>query len=510
MMSDQQRAAVIRACRTDSSVFTDVIFRYTSAPFHRRWHSVWNRPGVRVVQWSPVEHGKTQQATGWCLHRIGRDPKRARVLWVGSALSAARKSVLLIKTIIETRPRELGAVFPDLRPGRKWTETQLSVAGATETEKDFTLEAVGAQGAILGGRFTDVVLDDICTAQTTYTSQQREKVTKWVLSTIMGRVLPGGRIICLGNAWYPDDVMHALAERGYVVIREHAYEEDESGRIVPDSILWPAQFPLERLGELPDSRLPDGGPSKRRELGTIESMRQLRCIPYAPGQGRFRLEWFENAMRVGAGLTLLSPETPYRGEHGQAFLGIDCGISEKEGRDLWGFWCMGVNPSTGKRVPLDALEARMEGPAALAVLRDWHRRFSPVTWVENNAAQEFFRQFAGGEGIATRAHTTGRNKLDPSTGIASLGVELEQGQWILPAGDERSAAMMTKWRSQCLAYTPGQHVGDLLMGSWICREGARKGAGGEGVVGKSEAPPSPAGYGQTRARYTHTAGVFRR
>lgn len=508
-MSTEQRAGMIRAARVDSSLFTDVVFRYTSAPFHRRWHATWNRPGVRVVQWSPVEHGKTQQVTGWALHRMGRDPKEARILWVGSALTAARKSVSVIKTLIETGHRELAAVFPGLRPGVKWTETQLSVAGAQATEKDYTLEAVGVEGAILGGRFTDVILDDICTAQTTYTSQQRDKVTKWVTSTIMGRVLPGGRIICLGNAWYPDDVMHQLAARGYTVIRDHAYDEDESGRIVPGSILWPDRFPLARLGERPDSRQADGTPSKRRELGTIEAMRQLRCIPYAPGQGRFRLEWFERAME--SGLTLLSPEATYRGEYGPAFLGIDCGISEKEGRDAWGFWAMAVNPTTGKRVPLDALEERMEGPAALAVLRDWNRRLAPVTWVENNAAQEFFRQFAGGEGIATRAHTTGRNKMHPEDGVASLGVELEQGLWVLPAGDERSAAMMTRWRSQCLAFAPGQHTGDLLMASWIAREGARFGAVSEGVVGDTKAATQGVQYGQMRARYTQTQqGLFRR
>jgi hypothetical protein len=502
------RAALIRAARSDSSVFTDLIFRYESAPFHRAWHDVWNIPGVRCVQWSPVEHGKTQQVTGWALHRMGSDPKEARILWVGSALSAARKSVGVIKALIETGHRELAAVFPDLKPGVKWTETQLSVAGAQVTEKDYTLEAVGVEGAILGGRFTDVILDDICTAQTTYTFDQRDKVTKWVLSTIMGRVLPGGRIICLGNAWYPDDVMHVLAERGYRVIHDTAYAEDEAGRIKAASILWPAQFPLERLGEFPDSRQPDGGPSKRRELGTIESMRQLRCIPYAPGQGRFRMEWFEKAMRPE--LVLLPADAFYRGEWGTAFLGIDCGISEKEGRDLWGFWAMGVNPTNGRRTVLDALEARMEGPAALATLRDWHRRLSPVTWVENNAAQEFIRQFAGAEGIATRAHTTGKNKLDPSIGVASLGVELEQGLWNLPAGDERSAAMMTRWRSQCLAFAPGQHTGDLLMASWIAREGARFGADAEGVVGETKKGSKGAHYGQIRARYGQAEGLFRR
>src|SRR3990167_10835275 len=119
-----QRAALIRAARGDSSVFTDLVFRYESAPFHRAWQETWNIPGVRCVQWSPVEHGKTQQVTGWALHRMGSDPKEARILWVGSALTAARKSVGVIKALIETGHRELAAVFPDLRPGVKWTESQ--------------------------------------------------------------------------------------------------------------------------------------------------------------------------------------------------------------------------------------------------------------------------------------------------------------------------------------------------------------------------------------------------
>lgn len=515
-VSDDDRvlvaAGLVRAARLDSSIFVDLIFGYESASFQQEWHRIWNRPGAHVVQWSPVEHGKTQQATGWALHLLGRDPENTRILWVGPSQSVARKSTNIIKTLIEEPPKTLSAVFPRLRPqygtGEKWTETMFRVAGCRATEKDASVEVAGIETSILGGRFTDIILDDICTMNTTYTAEARAKVTKWVESTVLGRLLAGGRIICLGNAWYSDDVMHALKAKGFTVIHNKAYREDDSGRIIPESVLWPAQFPAWRLGELPDSLLPDGSPTKRRDFGTIESLRQLRCQPYNAGQSQFDLRWFDRAMQAGEGLTLVDE---YKGEWGPAYLGVDVGITEKEGRDFWGFFAIAVDPATGRRRLLNGVQARMTGPTGIGQLKAWWIAFAPVIMVENNAAQEFIRQFAGEEGIPTRPFTTGKNKANVPFGVPSLGVELEQGMWILPSGDERSRALAIQWRTQCLAYTPGQHTGDLLMASWFAREAARGGGGPEGVVGKPKGAPSLAGYGQTRARYGGAQlGLFRR
>jgi hypothetical protein len=336
--------AIVAASKLDSSVFTDGFFGYTSAPFQREWHKAWNEPSARVVQWSPVEHGKTQQITGWALHRLGTDPLNTRILWVGSAQKTALKSTGVLKQAIEEPSPFLRAVFPGLHPGsRKWTQSAFSLAGVKLTEKDYSVETAGVESQILGGRFTDIVLDDICTFDTTYTAAQREKVTKWLLSTVIGRLLEGGRIVCLGNAWYPDDVMHALAERGFTVIHEEAYTETKTGEIVPESVTWPEQWSVARLQE------------RRKILGTIEAQRQLRCKPYSAGQGRFRLEWFDAAMEAGRGLTLLSEGDIYDGGLGAAFLGVDIGVSQREGSDLTAFWGMAVGHK-GKRTLLDAFE----------------------------------------------------------------------------------------------------------------------------------------------------------
>lgn len=487
-------AAIIRAARIDSSVFTDALFSYSSAPFQRRWHQFWNAPAAHVVEWAPVEHGKTQQITGWAFHRLGTDPINARILWIGAAQKTALKSTGIIKQGIEQPTPFLRAVFPELRRGRaKWTQAQFTVAGAKVTEKDCSVETAGVESQILGGRFTDIVLDDICTFETTFTQAQREKVTKWLESTVLGRLLDGGRIICLGNAWYPDDVMHALKARGFTVIHEEAYRETEEGEIVSGSVLWPEQWSIDRLGRLPDSLRADGSLSKRRDLGSVEAMRQLRCQPYSAGQGRFRMEWFDKAMELGREVTFVD-RWPIPGRPAwPVFLGIDIGVQAKEGHDAWGFWAMAVDPESKTRLPLNMIEERMEGPAGIRVLKDWTARYGPSTMVENNAAQDFIRQFAKDQGIVTRAFTTGKNKADPAFGVPSLGVELEQGLWILPCGDERAQRMALKWRTQCLAYAPGQHTGDLLMASWFAREACRN---------DSATSSSPSAAGSMRADYT--------
>lgn len=491
--------AIVKASRLDSCVFTDAFFNYTAAPFQKRWHEAWSKPSARVVQWSPIEHGKTQRVTGWLLHRLGNDPWNTRVLWVGASQQAGKKSTGIIKQAIEEQSPFLRACFPHLKPGPvKWTQSQFSVQGAKLTEKDCSVETAGLETAILGGRFNVIVLDDICSMKTTLTADTRDKVTKLVKSTILGRLLPGGVLICLGNAWYPDDVMHVLEESGFTVIRDEAYREAPDGRIVPGSILWPEQWPLERLGEYPDSLNPDGTPAKRRELGTVEALRQLRCVPYSAGQGRFKLEWFDRAMSAGSNLVLLDDEDHYRGEYGPAFLGVDLGVSQKEGADKTAFWAMGVN-AKNRRTLLNAFEDRLTGPDILARLELWNRKLSPSTMVENNAAQDFIRQFASAAGIPTRAFTTGKQKADPAFGVPSLGNELEQDLWVLPTGDERSAAIAIRWRTQCLAYSPGQHTGDLLMASWFARESARLGQPGGGGTTKPEG--LRAAYGPPRANY---------
>jgi hypothetical protein len=339
------------------------------------------------------------------------------------------------------------------------------------------------------------VLDDILNLDNTYTSDQRARVTQWVKAVLLGRMVEGSTVVICGNAWFPDDAMHEMANRGFHVIRDAAYEEREDGSIVAGSILWPAQWSLARLEE-----------KRREDLGTIEAWRQLRCIPYASGQGRFDAKWFDKALERGASLTFVD-RWPLEGQPAwPTYMGIDLGVQQKEKHDKTAFWCMAVDPTGGTRRPLNAFEDRLTGPQIVARLKEWHAVYGASIMVENNAAQDFIRQFAQDAGVPTRPFTTGKNKADPSFGVPSLGVELEQGLWVLPNGCAASKAAMHVWRAQCLAYSPGQHVGDLLMASWFSREAARSGIHVSAVA--TSAPSTPVRYGETKARYGPHPGLI--
>jgi hypothetical protein len=73
----------------------------------------------------------------------------------------------------------------------KWTDSQLRIEGAVATEKDFSLQALGIGGDLLGTRLDFAVLDDLLNLDNTYTADQRAKVTQWVTAVLLGRMVEG-------------------------------------------------------------------------------------------------------------------------------------------------------------------------------------------------------------------------------------------------------------------------------------------------------------------------------
>lgn len=451
-----------RRARTDPCMFIDGLLGVRTQPFQRRWHELATR-AKSVVIWAPIEHGKTQQlAVGRSLWKLGADPTTRGVI-VSKSATQAQTILSQIRRNIEQNPW-VQDVFPRLRPmmgrGAKWSDTAIRVAGASLAEKDYSLQAFGVEGPLMGARLSFAVLDDVLDFENTYTKRQREKTIRWFESTVIGRLVDGAELIVAGNAWYSDDLLHALERRGFTAIRDAAYRERKDGTVDPASILWPQQWPRARLTR------------RIAELGSIEALRQLGSRPYESRGGKFRLEWFDRAFEHGADLGLVEQ---YRGRY-PVYCGLDLGVQEKATADRTAVWVMEVHPDTNHRRPLWVQAERLEGPAILTLLKDLYRRYGfAVVMVENNAAQAYLEQFAREAGIPVRGFATGKSKADPRWGIPSLGIELEQGLWTLP-----NDPMLLEWRNECLSYSPTDHTGDILMASWLAREAARQGVSVEG------------------------------
>ena len=465
----------IELARRDPDVFMSMVLRdeetsktVTQGPYHSEWQKLLT-DHKRLIIWSHVESGKTQQLSiGRVIWELGRDPS-LRVVVVSNTGMQAQKLVKAVGTYIDEN-EALHKIFPGLTRGGTWTGDSITVKRDTPA-KDPSLQALGMHGNILGARIDLLILDDILDYENTRTDYQRREAQRWVESTLFGRLTRRARCIFVGNAWHREDMMHNLAVRpGW---KGFKFPVETDG--IP---VWPDRWPVDRLID------------KREELGPLEFARQMMCEARAEGQSRFRLADIDLCKMKGRGkkpLPFLSEVPPGC----STFTGVDLAISRKKGASKTVFFTLLMH-SDGTREVINVEAGRWTASEILARLENIHKRFKSRLVVENNAAQDFLVQLATDKQLPITPHTTGRNKTHPTYGVESLSAEMSRGQWIIPCEITGECEKeIQEWIDQMLYYDPASHTGDHLMASWIAREGSRKGTFAHRVAFGGVGTPGP-------------------
>lgn len=462
------------AARRDPVVFNQFVLRddetngsIETASMHRRWHDLITAHS-RVVIWSATETGKTNSISiGRVLYELGRNPRK-RIVILSDTSTQAAKIVGAIKRYIETS-EELHLVFPKLKPGVVWRHDAITVERDT-IGKDFSVQAVGYGGAVNGARADLIIIDDLLGPDNTGTPAAREKVWKWLKAIIHGRLTAKAKLVIVGTAWHPDDVMHRYSRQVNFVFERFPII-DERGNLA-----WESRWSRERVEE------------SRIDLGPIEYARQKLCIARNDNIAVFKSETVEVALRMGDGRstchTLHTIPNGYR-----TFTGVDLAVSEASDADETALFSMAID-TRGVRHPLCIEAGRWRGAAIVDRIYDHYARYGGIVVVENNAAQDFIRQWALERGaLPIIGYTTGRQKADPTFGVESLAVEMAAGKWAIPnrggrlygaSNDDVDAKCfidpeLKKWIDEMLFYSKGRHTGDRLMASWLAREGERLG-----------------------------------
>lgn len=423
------------------------------APIHEAFQKLCDTH-KRLIIWSHVESGKTVQvAILRLVWLLGRNPK-LRLAVVSRTQTQASKVVSAVKAYIE-KSEAVRAVFPDLLPGAKWTDGALKVKGAGHA-KDYSLQALGVGTAVLGARLDGVVMDDVLDWENTRTPTQRQGLLDWYKKTIGGRLTRAAFVVFIGNAWHPEDILHTLARNPVWAAFRFPVVDPETG-----APRWPERWPQERIDAF------------REEHGPAEAARQLFCQARDDAEARFKREWIDKCLARGEGreLPLLLHTLPpgYR-----TYTGVDLGTRETKTSDLTVLFTICVHPNEDREV-LCVESGRWTGPDIVARVLDAHKRFMSIVLVENNAAQDFIRQFiVAGSAVPVLPFTTGKNKAHPEFGVESLAVELHNAKWIIPNHGGRSSVDVEAWIAEMLYYSPDAHTGDRLMASWFAREGSRK------------------------------------
>lgn len=411
-----------------------------------------------------VTHNTQQLSILRSLWLLGNNP-HLRIAVISRTAGQAQKIVKAIQGYIE-RSEELHEVFPRLKPGKKWTSTAFDVADARPTKKDWSFQALGIGSAVLGARLDLVILDDVLDWTNCRTHTQRVNVEEWYRTTVATRIAPEGKVLIVGNAWHPEDLLHTFARNPAWV-----------------AVTFPVVDP--RTGE---PRWPEKWPRKRIEAWQaehpLEAPRMLFCVARSDSAARFKKEWIDACIARGEGRRL-----EYNLEHlpsgYKTYTGVDLGTSDKDNSDLTVLFTVCLHPNGDLEI-LCIESGRWVGPTIVEKIVETHTRYFSIVLVENNAAQAFIRQFVTkSTGVPVLPFTTGKNKVDPEFGVEALAVELHNKKWIIPSrGGIPASAEISAWINELLYYSADAHTGDRLMASWFAREGARtkKVKGGTGAL----------------------------
>lgn len=436
----------------------------TNAAFHREWQEFLRKHRMAVLV-APVEHAKTQQvAVAGLLHALGSNPA-VRAAVIANTADMAAKTLRSVRTHIESNAR-VRQVFPGLQPSSRledpWHSTALTVERPT-ISKDPSVQALGSYGPLVGSRLDLIILDDVLDFENTRTEEQRLKLLEWVETTVITRLVDGGRLILIGTPWHADDLLHVLSSRpGFASLRYSAVEnpDDEPVKWRP---IWPARWTVERLRE--------------RAENTTEMVfqRKYLCRVRMDANARFRQAWLDRAVQLGRGMSFFA-EAP-KAQGGVRPLvcatGVDLGIGEGDEHARTVLSTVALRDD-GRRLLANVESGHWQAPEILDRISSHYRRYNSLIMVESNGAQRFIAQLAGGQ-VPVQAWTTGSNKWDEQYGVESLAVELRNMLWVIPSGGSGDAvpAEAQALIREMLYYSPAAHTGDRLMATWLAREALR-------------------------------------
>jgi hypothetical protein len=462
----------------------------------------------------PPNHAKSMTITiNYVTYRIAKDPN-INVLIVSKTQEQAKKFLYAIKQRL-THPRyaDLQVAFGPAdgykATADQWAANKIYLGGDARDsgEKDPTVEALGAGGAIYGSRANLIVLDDVVTLSN---AGEWAKHQDWIRQEVASRLPPdGGQLLVVGTRVAPVDLYRELRNA----------EHYTDGRVPWTYLAMPAVLgygdsPSDWETLWPKCDLPLAESDRPDEDGHFErwSGPRLSVVRNEVGPSKWSLVYqnldvaedaiFDpvcvrgaiNGMRKPGPLVSGAAGHPTDSANFYRIIGIDPAMSGDTAAVAYA-----VDRRTQMRYVLDVHVMTAPTPAAIReLIYSWSDKYKPNTViVESNAFQLFLtkdeeiRAFLATRGISYRPHHTSTNKSDPDFGVASLaplfgsktkreGQETfkHAGDNIVELPDASSFEHVKKLVEQLITWQPGvkgtKLKMDAVMALWFCEIVARE------------------------------------
>jgi len=507
---DEYRFALTRSY----PLFAAYYFDYEVAQFHdeMQQHIDANQRSLTLC---PAGHGKTSQESKVNIVRnIAMNRNIRIILTMKTAEDGASycKSIQNELTENQKLVRDFGSFYnPD-----RWTTTQFSVSGRQHNDAHDTLEVFGTGSwKQLGHRCDIAVLDDVVTEESCATPEARKKQLDWFRMAVQtgpqpmwpidkryGLEVPEGvdwphdapynpqpgsetygQIIVVGTRFHPFDLYKTLSEdKTYAFKRFDCWTDDACTKP-----LWPRRWSNDSLRR------------ERESLGIINFNKRYRNEPMDESELVFRREWFTGD-EVHPGC--LDRERSYgdtnceRDEQGQPAqlylaLGLDPASGTKSKYATWpSFLLLGFpahgDPGIDTRYVIDAYRSQMGMEHVLDCLYDgnpkehipgFYAKYAyDVAKIESNGYGTWLfdhhrTQEARRRGVRVESHWTGKNKIDPTVGVASMEAIFRDGLVKFPYRTAKDREQSDFIIEQFVTFPKGLY--DYVMAFWFAELAVR-------------------------------------
>lgn len=441
---------------------------------HQRWYAEFEKHH-RIVFLAPRNHGKSTAASVvYASHAIITN-RNLRVLLIRRTKTAAAKGLRMVREILAREavvrdwavPEEGGSFQ---RKGLSWTSSYFYLARGLDA-MDPTFEVVGFGGAITGGHFDLIILDDVEDDKSTLTERPREKTLEWFRGTVLPMLEVGGRVIVIGTRKHGDDLYGRLwKDPTFTVIEDKAILE------WPDMsrVRWvEKRDPRTGRAEIVDVEIPADAPGKclwpeknsmrvlllaQKSIGSILFTREYQNEITDDLATPFRPDWMQAAKARGAGQGFLTGgvvaargrelaedvaqhpycEGLYLYQCWDFALVDDAKRAQRQDAD----WCVGqtwgYDWEVGERYLLRMVRRRGLSQGQIQALVRAEAALFPqrvAVIVENNNFGRLIEMgLRASSSLPLFGHTTDRRKHDLYEGVPAMSTDYENGKVILPYG----------------------------------------------------------------------------
>jgi hypothetical protein len=318
---------LVGLCAVDDRLFQTTFFpkaaRQQPAPFHSDIDRHLNDSSKRYLNLICFrDSAKTTKLRMFTGKRIAYNVSKT-ILYVGASEAHAIRSIRWIRNRIESKmgaggleKKEYFASTFGLRPGAKWTDTELEIFHGVDATPIWILGA-GITGNIRGINFDDyrpdlIVLDDILSDENGATLEQREKITDLVMGALKGSLAPAteapnAKLVMLNTPQAIDDVVH-IAEKDpeFFSVRYPCWTAETMGLDVSQQISsWETRHPTEAR------RAEKRAAISLNRLSIFSKEKEVRVI--SRETALFREEWlrfYDEAPEIGTTVLAIDPTPP--------------------------------------------------------------------------------------------------------------------------------------------------------------------------------------------------------